>query len=205
MPGKDLADAYARLLEVAARKALVEKGLVEKGLVEQGLAQKGLAQPGSAHSAPDFYTRSVSGFDVRLPADALHYFQLTDGPHSATFAQGQVLLGGQFHAPCFTDLVRIYREIWESPDDARAAFDCVFPLFISEYGEFLGYDSAGRDTCLYEVSLSYPQPVRAFSSLTKALQVFAAYFEATDCRNDIAIAQQVHAQLDPETARTYWE
>lgn len=148
--------------------------------------------------------KCVAGLGVKLPPDAFRFFALTNGMRVNSDAGEELLLGGQFRAPPLHELVREYRRVWATPDDAVAALDCIFPIFVSAYGEFLGYDARGRDHSLYEISLSNPQPLLAFSDMATTLKVFAAYVAEAGVSLDLAIAQRVHERLDPKTALRYW-
>jgi len=174
-------------------------GELQRAAEERGLSFTPVAQPVSCATAQ----RLVASFNVTLHSDALRYFEIINGMRFEA-SEGEALLGGQFHAPPINELAREYRCTWVSPSDRLGGLDCVFPLFVSWFGEFLGFDSCGADTSLYEISLSNPNPLLAFSNLVNALRVFAAYFLETPRSHDFEVFQRVHERIDPKAAAIYW-
>lgn len=172
--------------------------------LRQAAVRRGASIERNASRVPPATTaQRVSDLMRTPPPEALRHFARINGV-VCDDDRDAARFSGRFRAPSLREITRDARRVWAVPDDAIAALDRVFPGFISEFGEFLGFDVRGRDGRRHEISLSRPQPLGAFSSLERALRVFASDIGQAHALRDLINAQRVHERLDPEAARRDW-
>jgi len=146
---------------------------------------------------------------VVLRPEARWLFSRSNGL-SVSRGDKEAELAGQFHFPDVNTVLSEYRRVRETPDDRLALLDRVFPVFLSRYGEFLGFAPDGDDPSIYEISSSNNDPCLAFSTLSHALHVLALYYEQAENLlepgvRELNLFRQCHEYVDSVAACHYWE
>lgn len=185
--------------EVAQAWKALEAAAAERG---------GELRPADDAFSPDRAAAALERLEAAMPPAIGAYFALSNGLE-LVLAGRPIAFGGLLHFPEFDRLERDYRRVYETSDDRVGAMAAVFPVMVSDFGEFVGFAPHGQDERLYEITLRDPRPRLAFSSIATAIAVCADYARravnlSAPGPAELTALRRSHRQLDPFAAESYW-